>query len=66
MTATRPSCRAARRPGSGTRQPGRLCDGRDSADARGRDSSPSSPTDPDLAWLVNGLAAKYGTEPSEA
>ena len=23
-------------------------------------------TDPDLAWLVNGLAAKYGIEPSEA
>ena len=44
MTATRPSCRVARLHGSGKRQPGRWCDGRYSAGARGRGSWATSPT----------------------
>ena len=35
MRATRPSCQVARRHGRGTRPPGRSCDGRDAAGARG-------------------------------
>ena len=57
-----------RRHGRGTRPPGRSCDGRDAAGARGRGSWPRlvAPlsNDPDVAWLINGLAAKDGIEPS--
>ena len=43
MRATRPSCQVARRHGRGTRPPGRECDGRDAAGARGRGSWPPAP-----------------------
>ena len=43
MRATRPSCQVARRHGPGTRPPGRSCDGRDAAGARGRGSWPTAP-----------------------
>ena len=46
MRATRPSCQVARRHGRGTRPPGRSCDGRDAAGARGRGSWPPSPMIP--------------------
>ena len=46
MRATRPSCQVARRHGRGTRPPGRECDGRDAAGARGRGSWPTAPMIP--------------------
>ena len=46
MRATRSSCQVARLHGRGTRQPGRECDGRDSAGARGRGSWPPAPMIP--------------------
>ena len=63
MRATRPSCQVARRHGRGTRPPGRSCDGRDAAGAWPRLVAPLS-NDPDVAWLVNRLAAEDGIEPS--
>ena len=46
MCTTRPSCQVARLHGSGRRPPGRECDGRDAAGARGRGSWPTSPMIP--------------------
>ena len=46
MRATRPSCQVARLHGRGTRPPGRSCDGRDAAGARGRGSWPTAPMIP--------------------
>ena len=46
MSATRSSCQVARLHGSGKRQRGRECDGRDSAGARGRGSWPTAPMIP--------------------
>ena len=55
MRATRPSCPVARRHGRGTRPPGRECDGRDAAGARGRGSWPPSPmiTAPGVPGVVS-------------
>ena len=50
--------------GRGTRPPGRECDDRDAAGARGRGSWPPRSHDPDVAWLINGLSAQSGIEPS--
>ena len=46
MCTTRPSCHVARLHGSGKRQRGRECDGRDAAGARGRGSWPTAPMIP--------------------
>ena len=46
MRATRPSCQVARRHGRGRRPPGRSCDGRDAAGARGPGSWPPAPMIP--------------------
>ena len=65
MRATRPSCPVARRHGPGTRPPGRSCVRRP---RRRRCSGPRRVAhlsdEPDVTWLVNGLAAKDGIEPS--
>ena len=53
-----------RRHGRGTRPPGRSCAGHAAAGARGRGSWPTFSDEPDVTWLVNGLAAKDGIEPS--
>ena len=57
MRATRPSCQVARRHGRGTRPPGRTCDGRDAAGARGRGSWPTAP------MISTGLAGQRSRGP---